>query len=207
MKLYDLKGGMNPRRVRIFLAEKGVEIPVQMVDMTKGENSTQAFLAKNAMGKMPVLELDDGTCISESVAICRYIESEHPEPNMFGTVPLEVANIEMWTRRAEINIAIPILQVFEHLHPFWEGRVKQVKECGELAREKVLERFAWLDDILGNRKPDDRHFLAAERYTVADITLQSALIVAKACDVRIPEEQTHLTQWFASVTARPTARA
>ena len=131
---------MNPRRVRIFLAEKGVEIPVQMIDMTKGENSTPEFLAKNAMGKMPVLELDDGTCISESVAICRYIESQHPEPNMFGADPLEIANIEMWTRRTEINIAIPILQVFEHLHPFWEGRVKQVKECGELAREKVLER-------------------------------------------------------------------
>lgn len=207
MKLYDLKGGMNPRRVRIFLAEKGLKIPVQMIDMTKGENSTQEFLAKNTMGKMPVLELDDGTCISESVAICRYIESQHPQPNMFGTNPLEIANIEMWTRRAEINIAIPILQVFEHLHPFWEGRVKQVKECGELAREKVLERFAWLDRELGNRKPDDRPFLAAERYTVADITLQSALIVAKACDVRIPDEQTHLTQWFASVTARPSARA
>jgi len=198
---------MNPRRVRIFLAEKGVVIPVQMIDMTKGENSTQAFLAKNAMGKMPVLELDDGTCISESVAICRYIESQHPEPNMFGADPLEIANIEMWTRRTEINIAIPILQVFEHLHPFWEGRVKQVKECGELAREKVLERFAWLDGVLGDRNPYDRHFLAAERYTVADITLQSALIVAKACDVRIPDEQTHLTQWFASVSARPTARA
>ena len=207
MKLYDLKGGMNPRRVRIFLAEKGVEIPVQMIDMTKGENSTREFLAKNTMGKMPVLELDDGTCITESVAICRYIESQHPEPNMFGTNPLEIANIEMWTRRTELNIAIPILQVFEHLHPFWEGRVKQVKECGELAQEKVLERLAWLDGELGNRKSDDRHFLAAGRYTVADITLQSALIVAKACGVRIPEEQTHLTQWFASVTARPTARA
>lgn len=207
MKLYDLKGGMNPRRVRIFLSEKSVEIPVQLVDMTKGENATPEFLAMNPMGKLPVLELDDGTFITESVAICRYIEALHPEPNMFGTNPLETANIEMWTRRAELDFAIPILQVFEHLHPFWEGRVKQVKECGELARDKVLERFAWLDGELGKRATADRQFLAAGRYTVADVTLQSALIVAKACGVRIPEEQTHLTQWFASVTSRPTARA
>lgn len=207
MKLYDLKGGMNPRRVRIFLAEKGIEIPLQDVDMTTGENTTPEFLAINPMGKLPVLELDDGTFITESVGICRYIESLHPEPNMFGTNPLEIANIEMWTRRAELDFAIPILQVFEHLHPFWEGRVKQVEECGELAREKVQARLEWLDGELGNRAPDDRHYLAAGRYTVADITLQSALIVAKACGVRIPEGQTHLTQWFASVTARPTARA
>jgi len=207
LKLYDLKGGMNPRRVRIFLAEKGLEIPVQLVDMTKGENSKPEFLAMNPMGKLPVLELDDGTFLTESVAICRYIEALNPEPNMFGTDPLETAHIEMWTRRAELNFAMPILQVFEHLHPFWEGRVKQVKECGELARDKALERFAWLDGELGKRATDDREFLTAGRYTVADITLQSALIVAKACGVRIPEEQTHLTQWFASVTTRPTARA
>ncbi len=207
MKLYDLKGGMNPRRVRIFLAEKGIEIPIQVIDMAKGENTTPEFLAKNTLGKLPVLELDDGTCLTESVAICRYIESLHPEPNMFGTNPLETANIEVWTRRTELDFAIPILQVFEHLHPFWKGRVNQIKGCGELAREKVLDRFGWLDGELGKRAPDDRQFLAAGRYTVADITLQSALIVAKACGVRIAEEQTHLTQWFASVTARPTARA
>ncbi len=207
MKLYDLKGGMNPRRVRIFVAEKGIEIPVEMVDMTKGENKTAEFLAKNPMGKLPVLELDDGTFITESVAICRYVESLHPEPNMFGTDPLEIANIEMWTRRMELDFAIPILQVFEHLNPFWKGRLKQITACGELAGEKAMTRFAWLDGELGKRAPEERQFLAAGRYTVADITLQSALIVAKACGVRIPEEQTHLSSWFASVTARPTARA
>lgn len=207
MKLYDLNGGMNPRRVRIFIAEKGVEIPIQMIDMTKGENKTPEFLAMNPMGKLPVLELDDGTFITESLAICRYIEAQHPEPNMFGTDPLEIARIEMWTRRTELDFAIPILQVFEHLHPFWEGRVKQIKACGELAREKVLARFEWLDGELGKRAPDDRQFLAAARYTVADITLQSALIVAKACDVRIPDELAHLSEWFAAVTARPSARA
>jgi glutathione S-transferase len=207
VKLYDLQGGMNPRRVRIFLAEKGIDIPVQLVDMTKGENTTPEFLAMNTMGKLPVLELDDGTFLTESVAICRYLEALHPEPNMFGTDPLAVAHIEMWTRRTELDFAIPILQVFEHLHPFWEGRVKQIKACGELAREKVLARFAWLDGELGKRAPDDRDFLAAGRYTVADITLQSALIVAKACGIRIPEKLSHLTHWFACVTARPTARA
>jgi glutathione S-transferase len=207
MKLYNLKAGMNPRRVRIFLAEKNVTIPMQEVDVAKNENTTAEFLAINPMGKLPVLELDDGSVLTESIAICRYIESLHPQPNMFGTTPLESAQIEMWMRRAELEIGIPVMNVFANLHPFWVGRIKQVKEYGELARDQLLQRLAWLDDELGRRAPDQRHFLAAGRYTIADIVLQCALIVAKACEVRIPEQQTHLSKWFASVTSRPTARA
>jgi glutathione S-transferase len=207
MKLYNLSAGMNPRRVRIFLAEKGVEIPLQEVDVAKGENAAPEFLDLNPIGKLPVLELDDGTIITESVAICRYIEALHPQPNMFGETPLETAQIEMWTRRAELEFGIPVMNVFENLHPFWVGRITQVKEYGELAREQLLRRMAWLDGELGKRAPEKRDFLVAERYTIADIILQCALIVAKACKVRIPEDQTHLSQWFASVTSRASARA
>ena len=207
MKLYNLSAGMNPRRVRIFLAEKGVEIPLEEVDVAKNENASETFLAINPMGKLPVLELDEGTILTESIAICRYIESQHPEPNMFGTTPLETAQIEMWMRRAELEIGIPVMSVFANLHPFWVGRITQVKETGELAREKLLQRMAWLDAELGNRSPEQRAFLVAGRYTIADIVLQCALIVAKACKVRIPEEHAHLSAWFASVTSRDSARA
>lgn len=207
MKLYNLKAGMNPRRVRIFLAEKGVSIPMKEIDVAQNENSTAEFLAINPMGKLPVLELDDGTILTESIAICRYIEAQHPQPNMFGATALEAAQIEMWTRRAELEIGIQVMNVFENLHPFWAGRITQVKEFGELSREKLLQRMAWLDNELKNRSPDARQFLVAGRYTIADIVLQCALIVAKACQVRIPEQQTYLSQWFESVTSRPSARA
>ncbi len=207
MKLYNLNAGMNPRRVRIFLAEKGVDIPLQEIDVARNENATPEFLAVNPLGKLPALELDDGTILTESVAICRYIESQHPEPNMFGTTPLETAQIEMWARRAELEFGIPVMDVFSNLHPFWVGRITQVAAYGELAREKLMARMAWLDDELGNRAAEERDFLVAGRYTIADIILQCALIVAKACKVRIPEEQTHLSHWFASVTSRASARA
>jgi len=207
MKLYNLTAGMNPRRVRIFLAEKGVDIPMQEIDVAKGENAAPEFLAINPMGQLPVLELDDRTIITESIAICRYIEAQHPQPNMFGTTPLETAQIEMWARRAELEFGMRVMHVFENLHPFWVGRITQVKDFGELAREKLLQRMAWLDSELGKRPPEQRDFLVAGRYTIADIILQCALIVAKACQVRIPEQQTHLSQWFASVTSRPSARA
>lgn len=207
MKLYNLSAGMNPRRVRIFLAEKGVSIPLHEVDVAKNENATPEFLAINPMGKLPVLELDDGTILTESIAICRYIESQHPQPNMFGTNPLETAQIEMWARRAELEMGLEVMQVFANLHPFWEGRIKQVKEYGELAREKLMQRMDWLNGELANRPPEERQFLVAGRYTIADIILQCALIVGKACQVRIPEQHEHLANWFAGVTSRPTARA
>ena len=207
MKLYNLSAGMNPRRVRIFLAEKGVSIPLHEVDVAKNENATPEFLAINPMGKLPVLELDDGTILTESIAICRYIEAQHPEPNMFGTNPLETAQIEMWARRAELEMGLQVMQVFANLHPFWEGRIKQFKDYGEQAREKLLQRMDWINDELANRAPDDRQFLVAGRYTIADIILQCALIVGKACQVRIPEQHEHLANWFAGVTSRPSARA
>ena len=199
MKLYDLKNGLNPRRVRIFLAEKGISIPSEFVDMMKGENKAQTYLAINPMGLMPVLEFDDGTHLAESIAICRYFEELHPQPPLFGTTTLERAQIEMWNRRMELEIQLPIQDVFVHLNAFWAGRRPQVPEYGRVQQARVLERMAWL-----NRELADRPYIAGDHYTVADITAQCALVMGKGAGSKIPDD---LTRWFDHVTSRPTARA
>lgn len=202
MKLYDLKAGMNPRRVRIFLAEKGIEVPMVDVDMMKGENATPEFLALNPLGKLPVLELDDGTILTESMAICRYFEELHPEPPLFGRDALERAKVEMWNRRMELEIAYPMTQVFQHGYEFWKGRITQVPAFGEVCREKLRDRMNWLDGELA-----DRNYFAGDSYTVADITAQCGLLMGKAVDMRIPETLANLSRWYESVVSRPTARA
>lgn len=201
MKLYDLKSGANPRRVRIFLAEKGLSIPSVEVDMLKGENLTAEFLAKNPMGTMPVLELDDGAFLAESVAICRYIEDLHPEPALMGRTPHERAMIEMWNRRMEIELLRPVMDAFVHLSPFWAGRREQVAEAGEAARRTALARMAWLDGELRSRP-----FVAGDAYTIADITAQCACVLGKNTGTPIPPDLEALTGWFRTVSARPTAR-
>ena len=202
MKLYDLKAGMNPRRVRIFLAEKGIEVPMVDVDMMKGENATPEFLALNPLGKLPVLELDDGTILTESMAICRYFEELHPEPPLFGRDALDRAKVEMWNRRMELEIAYPMTQVFQHGYEFWKGRITQVPAFGEVCREKLRDRMNWLDGELA-----DRNYIAGDSYTVADITAQCGLLMGKAVDMRIPETLANLSRWYESVVSRPTARA
>lgn len=202
MKLYDLKAGLNPRRVRIFLAEKGVTIPAVQVDMMKGENRTPEFLGLNPLGTMPILELHDGTILTESMAICRYIEALHPEPNLFGHDALEQAQVEMWSRRAEMELMRPLVDQFRHLNPFWKGRLEQIPEYGALAQGKARETMAWFDRELASRP-----YLAGSRYTVADITAQCALLLGKGTGMPIPDELQNLGRWWADVSARPTARA
>jgi glutathione S-transferase len=202
MKLYDLKAGLNPRRVRIFIAEKGIEIPVAGVDMIKGENRTPEFLKLNPLGTLPVLELDDGTILTESMAICRYLEAIHPEPNLLGEGPLGQAQVEMWNRRAEIELMRPLVDQFRHLSPFWQGRIEQLPAYGELAQRKARETMKWLDGELAGRP-----YLAGTRYTVADITAQCALLLGKGTGMAIPDDLANLGRWWTSVSARPTARA
>ena len=202
MKLYDLKAGTNPRRVRIFLAEKGLTIPRVEVDMPGGENRREPFLKINPMGTMPVLELDDGTCIAESMAICRYFEELHPNPPLFGATAVERALVEMWNRRMELEISRPLQDGFVHLSPYWAGKREQVTEVGKLGQKTALARMAWLDGELAKRP-----FIAGERYTVADITAQCGLLLGKNTGTPIPAELKHLTRWFGEVTSRPTARA
>ncbi len=202
MKLYDLPASPNARRVRIFIAEKGLEIPSIAIDMTKGENKRPEYLAKNSLGKMPVLELDDGICITESAAICRYLDEIHAEPPLLGRTPLERAQVEMWNRRMELEILVPLMQVFSHTHEMWKGVLTQVPEWGEVCRVNALARLDWLDGEIAGRD-----YIVNDTYTVADITLQCALVLGKAVGVRAPENLSNVGAWFERAAGRPTARA
>ena len=202
MKLYDSKLAPNPRRVRIFLAEKGVEVPVVQVDIGKAENRRPEFLAKNPMGTLPVLELDDGTCIAETVAICRYFERTQPEPPLMGVGAMGEAVVEMWQRRMELELALPIMQVFRNTHAFFQGRIPQVPEYGEVCRASALKRLEWLDRELAGRP-----FVAGDAYTIADVTALCGIDFGKPTGIRIAPEWKHLARWHDSVSARPSAKA
>lgn len=202
MILHDLPAGMHPRRVRIFIAEKGLSIERREVDAARGANAMPDFLRLNPLGKLPVLELDDGRAIAESLAICRYLEALHPQPPLMGETPQESAHIEMWTLRMDHELAQAIALAFVHSSDFYRGRVEQVPEVASWARSRALQTMAWLDRELAGRS-----HMAGERYSLADIVAQCAFVLGKATGVRIPAEMPHLSRWFAGVTARPTARA
>ena len=202
MILHDLPAGMHPRRVRIFLAEKGVALPTRAIDMARGDNASPEFLRLNPLGKLPVLELDDGSAIAESLAICRYLEALHPDPPLMGRTPQEAARIEMWTLRMDHELSRPIADVFLHASDFYRGRVEQVPEVAAWSRGRALRTMAWLDRDLAER----RH-IAGDAYSMADIVAQCACVLGKAAGLRIPPELTNLSRWFAEVSARPTARA
>jgi glutathione S-transferase len=202
VKLLDYAMAPNPRRVRIFLAEKGVEVPTETVDITKAENRAPAFLAKNPFGGVPALELDDGTCIAESVAICRYFEELHPEPPLFGTDAKDRALVEMWNRRMEIEVFMPITQVFRNGHEFFKGRIEQVPEYGEVCRRAAAKRLGWLDGELAGRD-----FVAGDRFTIADITAMVGIDFGRVSDIRIAPDQKNLTRWHEAVSSRPSAKA
>jgi glutathione S-transferase len=202
VKLYDMKAGLNPRRVRIFLAEKGISLATVEVDMAGGENTLPAYLAKNPLGKMPVLEFDDGTYLSESLAICRYFEGIQPTPPLFGVGAIQAARIEMWTRRMEIEVMRPIQDVFVNTSPFWSGKRQQFPDFGRHMHDVAVERMRWLDGELASRT-----YIAGESYSVADITAQTALLLGKNTGTPIPADLNNLQRWFKLVTSRPSARA
>ncbi len=202
MILHDLSAGMHPRRVRIFMAEKGLSIERREVDAAGGANALPDFLRLNPLGKLPVLELDDGSAIAESLAICRYLEMTHPNPALMGRTPEESAHIEMWTLRMDHELSQPIALAFVHSSDFYRGRVEQVPEVASWARGRALQTMAWLDGELAGRS-----HIAGDAYTLADIVAQCACVLGKAVGLRIPSEMAHLSRWFAQVSARPTARA
>ncbi|MCR9078089.1 MAG: glutathione S-transferase family protein [Hyphomonadaceae bacterium] len=203
MKLYDYPAGPNPRRVRIYLAEKGIDAPLVTVDLMKREQKAPEFLEKNPIGSIPVLELDDGTCISESVAICRYFEELHPEPPLFGRTPLERATIEMWLRRVELNFMMPVGMVWIHGHPLTARLVKQIPEAAEQNRKRVHLGYKLFDDQLATSE-----FVAGPDYTVVDAVLLASLDFANGL-VGVPYDDglTHLKRWHESVSSRPSAEA
>lgn len=203
MLLYQDPRAPNPRRVRVFLAEKGVAYDTIEVSIADAAHRTPEFRRKNPLALLPVLELGDGRVLRESMAICRFIEELHPDPNLFGADAWERAQIEMWNRHAELELLWPIAQVFRNTHKFWEGRIKQAPEVGPIMRELLAERFDWFDAELGSRP-----FLAGDRFTVADITAMCAIDFGKISNIRI-DAATHprLADWHRRVSGRPSARA
>lgn len=203
MKLLDQPQAPNPRRVNIFLAEKGIDLPRQVFNIPKKEHLSDEIKALNPMQRLPILVLDDGTSISESVAICRYFEELHPEPPLMGTTPLEKATIEMWQRRAELDVLGPIASCFRHLHPAMaELEVPQVPAWGEANRERAIKGLAMLNDQL-----EKTTFLAGETFSIADITALCAIDMMKLARIEMPADFAALKRWYASVSARPSAKA
>ncbi len=202
MKLYDDQYAPNPRRVRIFLAEKGITVPTQQVNIIKGEHKTEAFRKISPMALLPALELDDGRCLTESVAICRYFEALHPEPPLMGVDATDRAFVEMWQRRMEFELFFPIGMCFRHTSPMMANLEEQVKEFGEVARKRALKRMQMLNGELA-----EREFIAGQRYTIADITALCAIDFGKFAGIEIPEDLQKVKQWHVAVSARPSALA
>ena len=203
MKLYDSPRAPNPRRVRVFLAEKGVDIPLIPVDLAGFEHRTSDFSGINPLQRTPALVLDDGTVLTESMAICRYIEELFPEPPLFGSTPLERACVEMWNRRVELGLFAAVTAVFRHLHPGMASHeTPQVAAWGEANRPRVTEALDFLDDAL-SRTP----YLAGDTFSVADITLLCAVDFMKPTRMTVPDACVNLVRWHQSVSKRPSALA
>jgi glutathione S-transferase len=203
MKLYGAPmPAPNLRRVRIFLAEKGIEIPEIPVDLRKREHKSAEHRARNSLGQVPTLELDDGQTISETVAICRYVEELHPHPPLFGATPLERAHVEMWIRRIEFVLTQPVGNFWRHAHPFTAALLAQYKDFGESNRAAYAGAQAWLDGELAGRE-----YLAGPRFTMADICALSTVDFAEWIGLPVEEARTHLTAWRQRVAARPSASA
>ena len=202
MKIYNSSTAPNPRRVRIFVAEKGIQIPYEEVDIAKAINRGEEFRKKNPSGTVPVLELDDGTCISETVAICRYLEELHPNPPLMGVDAKDRAIVEMWQRRMELELLIPIADAFRQRHDFFKGKIRQLPEYAEVQKKNAEERLARLNDELANRK-----FIAGDRYTIADITALCAIDFGRVSKIAIQPDQANLARWHAEVSARASAKA
>jgi len=196
MKLHE-SPSPNARRVSVFMAEKGIECERVSVDIRSGENIQSEYLSINPAGRVPVLELDDGSYISESIAICRYLEAIEPEPNLFGLDAIEIANVEMWQRRVELNLFLEIAGAFRNITGFFKDRETCVEEWGKVCAEKAPKALTMFDDQLS-----DNQYLAGDRFTVADITLAITLDFAEMVKVAPLPTLDHITRWRANVTAR-----
>jgi len=204
MKLYQSNWSPNSRRVRIFLAEKGLEVPCVEIDISKGLSHTPDYLKINPMGQVPALELDDGSVIAESVAICRYFEALQSAPTLFGSAPKEVAGIEMWQRRIELNWFIPLTQYWLHTSPMYAQRVKQIPELAAQNHAAISQFLTWLDGDLANRE-----FLAGDRHSMADILALTTMDHANSpyVGLTVSPEFKNLARWHETVSSRASARA
>jgi glutathione S-transferase len=204
MKLYGApKPAPNPRRVRMFLAEKGVALEETPVDLMTREHKSDAYRAKNSLGQVPTLELDDGATISETVAICRYFEEIHPEPPLFGATPVEKAQVDMWVRRVEFQLMQPVGMYWRHAHPRTAALVHQYKDFGESNRAAYASAQRWLDRELADGRP----FIAGERISMADICALSTVDFAHWIGLDLELDAAHLGGWHERMRARPSAAA
>lgn len=203
MKLYDGGRAPNPRRVRVFLAEKGIEVPQVEVDMGEFGHKSAEVTARNPLQRLPILELDDGTVLTETVAICRYFEELHPEPALFGAGALGKAQVEMWQRRMELHLLMPVAHAFRHIHPAMKGwEVPQIAEWGEANKTKATDFLRILDSHFA-----DAEFAAGDAFSIADITGMIAIDFMKPARIELPEGLTHVRRWYAALKARPSAEA
>lgn len=203
MKLYDGGRAPNPRRVRVFLAEKGIEVPQVEVDMGALGHKSDEVTTRNPLQRLPILELDDGTVLTETVAICRYFEELHPEPALFGTGALGKAQVEMWQRRMELHLLMPVAHAFRHIHPAMKGwEVPQIAEWGEANKTKATDFLRILDSHFA-----DAEFAAGDAFSIADITGMIAIDFTKPARIELPEGLTHVRRWYAALKARPSAEA
>lgn len=203
MKIYESKTAPNPRRVRMFLAEKGVtDIEYIQMDLQGGDNLKPEFLARNPLGKVPMLELDDGTCLSETIAICRYFEELYPDSPLMGTTPLEKAQIEMWQRQCDIYFMSQVGMCFQHTTGYFKDRMTPVKEFGVECGKQAAKFMSMIDAHLA-----DNTYVAGETFSVADITLLCALDFARVIQLRMTDEHPNLKRWHTLVSSRESAKA
>ncbi len=202
MKIYDFVGAPNPKKLRVYLAEKGLTAPMQQVNIVTGENRTPEFLKKNPLGGLPVLELDDGSLLTESLAIMEYFEELHPAPPMIGTTPLQRARVRALERIAELGVLSSVATIFQNTHPFMAGRLKQSADAADNARTRLAANLKVLDAHIG-RQP----FVAGERPTIADCTLLAALEFGDFAGVALDPSFVNVARWYGDFKKRPSAQA
>ena len=202
MKIYEFVGAPNPRKLRVYLAEKGVSVPSEQVNIISGENRTTEFLKKNPLGGLPVLELDDGSYLTESLAIMEYFEELHPNPPLIGTTPMERARVRALERMIELGILTRVGTIFQNTHPFMAARVKQSPEAADAARTQMNATLKVIDDKIGKRP-----FVAGERPSIADCTLLAALEFGEFAGVPLDPAFSNVARWYTEFKKRPSAQA
>jgi len=202
MKIYQTHTAPNPRRVRIFLAEKAISMEYVEVNLAEGQNLTPAMRAKNPTTKIPFLELDDGSCIGETGAICRYFEELYPENPLMGRTPLEKAQVEMWQRRVDFYCMLPVGMCFQHTTGYFKDRMTPVAQWGEECGKNALAYFEELNTHLATST-----YLVGDYFSIADINLLAAIDFARVINIRPHQGLVHLLAWHTRVSARPSASA
>jgi glutathione S-transferase len=203
MKLYSNAFAPSPRRVRMFAAEKSLTLEIVNLDFASNEHHAPAFLAINPVGDVPALVLDDGSVLTESLAICRYLEELHPQPSLFGSSSLERAHIAEYVDHLMFRLYVPATQAFKHTHAYWATRLTQVLPYGDVARDLLREEFARIDNWLA----DGRAFVVGDRFSMADIVAYTSVEFAKVGGVRVGDDYPQLKAYMGRMASRPSAKA